>query len=92
MVASEVGPVINTHPIHFPFCFSNPNRHLCQPRTRRFTSILLQSDVPPLSSFTTIFFHAKTDFELSDAQQEHVLTVESFAPRLAALKIENSLI
>ncbi|KAL7606556.1 hypothetical protein Lser_V15G19952 [Lactuca serriola] len=28
------------------------------------------------------------DFELSDAQQEHALTVESLAPRLAALRIE----
>ncbi|KAF5812508.1 putative BSD domain-containing protein [Helianthus annuus] len=28
------------------------------------------------------------DFELTDAQQEHALTVESLAPRLAALRIE----
>ncbi|XP_071730920.1 uncharacterized protein [Rutidosis leptorrhynchoides] len=28
------------------------------------------------------------DFELSDAQQQHALTVESLAPRLAALRIE----
>ncbi|KAD4888286.1 hypothetical protein E3N88_20359 [Mikania micrantha] len=28
------------------------------------------------------------EFELSDAQQEHALTVESLAPRLAALRIE----
>ncbi|KAK9066986.1 hypothetical protein SSX86_014310 [Deinandra increscens subsp. villosa] len=28
------------------------------------------------------------DFELSDAQQDHALTVESLAPRLAALRIE----
>ena len=29
-----------------------------------------------------------TDFELSDAQQEHALAVERLAPRLAALRIE----
>uniref|UniRef100_A0A251UJ63 Putative BSD domain-containing protein n=1 Tax=Helianthus annuus TaxID=4232 RepID=A0A251UJ63_HELAN len=28
------------------------------------------------------------NFELSDAQQEYALTVESLAPRLAALRIE----
>lgn len=28
------------------------------------------------------------DFDLSDAQQEHALAVESLAPRLAALRIE----
>lgn len=28
------------------------------------------------------------DFELSDAQQEHALAVESLTPRLAALRIE----
>nr|XP_043618076.1 uncharacterized protein LOC122589819 [Erigeron canadensis] len=32
--------------------------------------------------------HVQEDFELSDAQQEHALTVESLAPRLAALRIE----
>lgn len=35
-----------------------------------------------------MWFPSIADFELSDAQQEHALTVESLAPRLAALRIE----
>lgn len=34
------------------------------------------------------FFPHLTDFDLSDAQQEHALAVERLSPRLAALRLE----
>jgi hypothetical protein len=39
-----------------------------------------------LSLFVNLF--VPSDFDMSDAQQEHALTIEHLAPRLAALRIE----
>lgn len=43
---------------------------------------------PVLYSLIDVCEFAFSDFELSDAQQEHALAVERLAPRLAALRME----
>lgn len=40
------------------------------------------------SHFMRLVIIFRPEFELSDAQQEHALAIERFAPRLAALRIE----
>lgn len=45
-------------------------------------TVVLSDNLKVVSEFTL------SDFELSDAQQEHALAIEHFAPRLSALRME----